>query len=131
MPPTIFELISSLLDPNIILEKYKGFQKIKSEKENFYNLDQNLSVNEMKSRIKRNLHIILSIGYDNYTYRTLFINYTNIVSNFYTISINNHTDEIFQDIMKSFDRIIEDISKLSINIQKFKDEANDQVEREN
>ena len=94
----IFELISSLLDPNIILEKYKGFQKVKSDKEHFYNLDQNLSVNEMKSRIKRNLHIILSIGYDNYTYRALFINYTNIASNFYTIFINNHTDEIFKDI---------------------------------
>ena len=94
----IFELISSLLDPNIIMEKYKAFQKVKSDKDHFYDLEENLSIDEMKSRIKNNLQIILSIDYGNYSYRTLFINYPNIVNKFFTIYIKNYNDEELKNI---------------------------------
>ena len=94
----IFELICLLLNPNIIMEKFKSFTKIKSDKEHFYNVEQELSINEMKTRIKNNLQIILSIDYDNSTYRTLFLNYPNIVKKFYSIFIKNYTDEMLQNI---------------------------------
>ena len=92
----IFELICSLLDPNIVMEKFKSFTKIKSDKDHYYNIDQELSFDEMKTRIKNNLQIILSINYDDYTYRTLFLNYPNIVKKFYSIFIKNYNDEMLQ-----------------------------------
>ena len=93
----IFELISSLLDPDIIMEKYKSFKKIKSDKEQYYNLDENLSNKDMKLRIKNNLQIILSVGYNDYTYRTLFLNYPNIVNNFYSIFIHQYDESFLQN----------------------------------
>ena len=92
----IFELISSLLDPNIIMEKYKSFTKVKSDDEHYYNLEQNLSSNDMKSRIKNNLQIILSIDYGGNEYRTLFLNYPNIVNNFHILFVKNYDDEMLQ-----------------------------------
>ena len=100
----IFELISSLLDPNIILEKYKSFMKVKSDKEHYYNLDQELSFNEMRSRIKNNLQFIISINYEDYTYRTLFLNYPNIVNNFYTLYVKNYDDNKLQTISENIFR---------------------------
>ena len=94
----IFELISSLLDPDIILEKFKSFKKVKSDKDNFYNLDENLSIKEMKSRIKNNLQIIISINYDDTTYRTLFLNYPNIVNKFYILFVKNYDDNMLENI---------------------------------
>ena len=52
----------------------------------------------MKTRIKNNLQIILSINYDNSTYRTLFLNYPNIVKNFYSIFIKNYNDDMLKSI---------------------------------
>ena len=94
----IFELISSLLDPNVVMEKFKAFKKVKSDNDHFYNLEQELSLNEMKTRIKNNLQIILSINYGNSTYRTLFLNYPNIVKNFYSIFIKNYNDDMLKAI---------------------------------
>ena len=52
----------------------------------------------MKSRLKNNLQIILSIDYGNYSYRTLFINYPNIVNNFFVIYIKNYKNDEFMNI---------------------------------
>ena len=93
----IFELISSLIDPDIVLEKYNTFLDTKNDKNNYYK-EVNLSIEEIKLRLKNNLQIILSIDYLNFTYNTLFTNYTNIAKKFITLFIHNYDVNTYIEI---------------------------------
>ena len=94
----IFELISSLMDPDVIIEKFSSFLDIKSDKNNYYNIDENLSLDDIKSRIKNNLQIIISVEHYNYTYRTLFINYPNIVNKSNILFIHSYNENSLMKI---------------------------------
>ena len=93
----IFELISSLIDSDIILEKYNSFLNLKNDKNNYYK-DENLSVEDIKLRIKNNLQIIISVDYLNYSYNNLFMNYKNIAKRFYTLFIHNYDFNSLREI---------------------------------
>ena len=75
----IFELISALIDPDVAIERFRNFMELINDKDNYYN-DDNLSMEQIKSRIKGNLQIIISIEHFNDIYRNLFLNYPNIVN---------------------------------------------------
>ena len=94
----IFELISALIEPDIVIEKYSSFFDILRDKNNYYNKEENLSKEDIKLRIKNNLHIILSVDYINYTYRTLFLNYPNIVKKCNTLFVHSYDDNSFERI---------------------------------
>ena len=97
----IFELISSLTEPDIIIEKFSSFLDIKNDKNNYYNKNENLSEEDIKLRIKNNLHIILSIDYFNYTYQTLFLNYQNIVKKCNTLFVHSFNDNSLEKISQT------------------------------
>ena len=94
----IFELISSLIEPDIAFEKYRVFMDIKSDKNNYYNKDENLSINEIKLRIKNNLQVIVSVDHYNYVYKSLFINYPNIVKKSNTLFVHSYNNNSLKNI---------------------------------
>ena len=111
----ILEIISLLLDPNNYFNKYlvsKNDDKAKNQ--NIYRdlVDNNfISIknqeedsmiqkkeNEIKEKIKTNINIILSINEEKEIYRKLFLDYSSILDNCFTIYIKEYTDKSLNTI---------------------------------
>ena len=107
----IFEIISLLLNPDNYMNKYNIFinENTKNQNINIYkdNTDNNLidiknpeeintfqkKENEIKEKIKSNINIILPINETKENYRQLFLDYSSILNNCYTIYIKEYNDE--------------------------------------
>ena len=80
----ILEIINVLHDPNAIINKYEYI--IGKE-----NKDKN-ALKQISERLKKNLHIVISIINNSFIYRKLFIDYPLIVNNSNILYLNEYTE---------------------------------------
>ena len=117
---SILDDISNLFDINQILNKFTQFLNVA----NTEYASVNLTFDELKDRLQKNIHIIITINPYDYTYNKLFLNYPSIIAKSDIIYINEF-DENYLSVISNitFDKndclISNNLSKILVDIFNF------------
>ena len=85
----LLEVMSNLFEPEQILDRFRNFLNTTNTEYGSITL----SMNEIKERLKNNLHIITTINPNSFIYNKLFINYPIISRKSNIIYINEYDDD--------------------------------------
>ena len=116
----ILDDISNLLDVNQILNRFTSFLNVA----NTEYASVNLTLEELRERLQKNLHIIITTNPNNYTYNKLFLNYPKITAKSDIIYINEYSENNLSLISNvTFDKneclISTNLTKVLIDIFNF------------
>ena len=119
----ILEIISLLMNPDNYMNKYNIFKNAENAKNvNIYNKSEDNNLininnpeeeqllikreNEIKNKLKSNINILLSINEQKEIYRKLFLDYSSILNECFTIYIKEYSEESLHSISNyTFEKI--------------------------